>query len=96
VINALENIRTSIDLLSVAQSPNADSAKLLDRARHENEDAILVLAGGGLHSEAVLLLQSSASWIEKALAATDKHLRDQHAQSAAADQVSARENMVGM
>jgi hypothetical protein len=57
VINALENIRQSIEMLQAKVDntilPHEDFAQLLDRAVDEIDDAISVLAGGGLHPEAV-------------------------------------------
>ncbi len=70
VINALENIRQSVDLLdeSVHRLP-ADPARaeaLLGRAVAETGDSIRVLAGAGLHPEAVAHLQKAKKLTEKA------------------------------
>ena len=56
VINALENIRESDDLLGRAVATNvalARSDTLLERALAETDDAIMVLRGGGLNPPAV-------------------------------------------
>lgn len=71
VINALENIRQSIDLLdeSVQESPaeRARADALLGRAIRETDDSIRVLAGAGLHPEAVAHLQKAKRLTDRAL-----------------------------
>ena len=60
VINALENIRESIELLEKSRKRGAsrDRSRLLKRrATFETEDAIQVLAGAGLHPSAVAHLE---------------------------------------
>jgi len=56
-INALENVRQSIEMLQAKVDntilPHEDFDQLLDRAVDEIEDAISVLAGGGLYPGAV-------------------------------------------
>jgi mono/diheme cytochrome c family protein len=70
VINALENIRQSIELLEKFAAKNFQTVKegeeLLDLAIAESEDSIGVLKGGGLHPEAVQLLKESKKLIKKA------------------------------
>jgi mono/diheme cytochrome c family protein len=70
VINALENIRTSLVLLEEARSMGNMGMELwrvrLDQARHETEDAMAVLSGGGLHSQAVASLQRAQELIDQA------------------------------
>jgi hypothetical protein len=70
VINALENIRASIELLEVsAQKPflkRKQATTLLGRAVHETQDSIMVLAGGGLHPDAVAHLQDAEGLVKKA------------------------------
>jgi hypothetical protein len=60
VINALENIRQSIELLQARVDnvivPAEDFSALLSRAQDEINDAIMVLEGGGLHPDAVARL----------------------------------------
>ncbi|MDX1488186.1 MAG: hypothetical protein R3268_08305, partial [Acidiferrobacterales bacterium] len=58
VINALENIRESIALLERSSTSKGKEAKrLLKRATSETADSIHVLAGGGLHPQAVAHLK---------------------------------------
>ncbi len=70
VLNALENIRQSLELLeSTAKNGFAERAEdreLLDRAVSETQDSIKVLDGGGLHPEAVAHLQRAKELTEKA------------------------------
>jgi hypothetical protein len=60
VINALENIRQSLELLQARVDrvivPTEDFTALLDRAQDEIDDAIMVLRGGGLHPDAAARL----------------------------------------
>jgi len=70
VLNALENIRQSLELLE--SSAEKDFAKrkeareLLKRAVSETQDSIKVLDGGGLHPAAVDHLQKAKELAEKA------------------------------
>jgi hypothetical protein len=70
VINALENIRMSVDLLSRSASfgsfDRARARPLLRRAAEETGDAVFVLGGGGLHPDAVADLTESRRLIERA------------------------------
>jgi len=70
-INALENIRQSIDLLESYVTRdflgNEIFDQLPDRAIHETEDSIMVLSGGGLHPVAVAHLKESRRLIKKAI-----------------------------
>jgi mono/diheme cytochrome c family protein len=70
VINALENSRQAEQLLDESTRdppPRGETAKdLLRQARHETEDAIQVLAGGGLHPRAVQQFQEALKQIDKA------------------------------
>ncbi len=70
VINALESIQQSIELLeSSAQKGFAErkeSKQLLLRAVSETKDSLGVLEGGGLHPEAVAHLQDSKELANKA------------------------------
>ena len=63
VINALENLRQSIEMLEAKAEnvilPHEDFDELLDRAANEINDAASVLTGGGLHPEAVAHLQEA-------------------------------------
>lgn len=68
VINTLENIRQSIDLLRASLHeialPQEDPHKLLQRTIQETDDAIQVLSGGGLHPRAVVFLKEARKFTE--------------------------------
>ncbi len=67
VINALENIRGAVALLEQGRRLKRRLAReRLELALAETEDAILVLAGGGLHPEAVRHLTEAKHLTEKA------------------------------
>jgi mono/diheme cytochrome c family protein len=70
VINALENIRQGIELATQSEalgfSDRAKARQLLARAARETDDGINVLAGGGLHPEAVAQLQQARRLIDRA------------------------------
>ena len=57
VINALENIRQSVEMLQARADnkvlPHEEFDRLFDRAIDEIDDAVMVLEGGGLHPDAV-------------------------------------------
>ncbi len=66
VINALENIRGTIELLEQSRQVDRNRARvLLGRAGEEAMDAIFVLKGGGLHPEAVSGLEVARALIER-------------------------------
>jgi cytochrome c peroxidase len=70
VVNALENIRQSIDILDKFALKNfrtvKDGNELLRRALAETRDSAMVLKGGDLHPEAVGFLQKAKKLTEKA------------------------------
>jgi len=70
VINSLENIRASIELLEASAQKSSfereQARQLLERAVHETQDSIRVLAGGGLHPDAVARLQEAEAAAKKA------------------------------
>jgi len=68
VINTLENIRQSIELLEASRAAAASEEKRrnLDRVIRETQDSIRVLEGGGLHPDAVAHLQEARRQTEKA------------------------------
>ena len=70
VINTLENIRLSNESLEQSAAlgffKTAEAMAMLDRATHETDDAIAVLAGGGLHPDAVGELRGAKRLIERA------------------------------
>ncbi len=71
VINALENIRQSTGFLNSFVkrkfSGNEEFDKLPERAGDETNDAIRVLAGGGLHPAAVAHLKKAVLSVNKAI-----------------------------
>jgi hypothetical protein len=70
VLNALENIRQSIELLEAGAAKGfadrKEARELLERAVSETWDSISVLVGAGLHPEAVAHLQSARKLADKA------------------------------
>ena len=97
-INALENIRVSNELLGEARMAGASPLQALDgllaRARSDTDDAILVLAGGGLHPAAVTHLDAAAALIERAGRETDAGARDRYLAEAITAQDNARNDIV--
>jgi hypothetical protein len=94
VLNVLENIRQSLELLEASLAPPAppEKQRLLGRAVLETDDAIRVLEGGGLHPEAVLHLHE-AKRLTKAAA---WHLFSaRKIQEAAREQRKARDLLIG-
>jgi hypothetical protein len=91
VINALENVRQTIDLLERSAQERSDRASLLlGRAIEETGDAITVLRGGGLHPAAVAHLEASHGFIQQARARYRANLVDQAIQA----QERARDELV--
>ncbi len=70
VINALENVRQSIELLSrsaqLGFAERAEARRLLRLAVHETNDGVTVLAGGGLHPDAVAELTEARGLSKRA------------------------------
>ncbi len=67
VINALENIRVSIERLEqAAESARAPAKQVLRFALAETDDSIAVLSGGGLQPEAVAHLREARRLTERA------------------------------
>ena len=96
VINALENIRQSLELLTQSEalgaSERAPATQLLRRAGKETEDSIMVLTGGGLHPEAVAHLETAKRRIKRA--AHHHSSRDRLIREAIQAQVQARAQMI--
>lgn len=71
VINAIENIRLSIEFLQSYVNReflgNVEFNKLPERVLHETDDSILVLVGGGLHPVAVAHLKEARRLTQKAI-----------------------------
>lgn len=96
VINALENIRSSNDLLDRANAVSANSDDtLLDRALSETEDAHQVLTGGGLHPEAAAHLATALDLIELVKSTPDEQQRTAYIADAVAEQGAARGDLSG-
>jgi len=70
VINALENIRQSLEALAQSEAfgflERAPAKPLLRRATNEIDDSIAVLSGGGLHPAAVAQLNAARRLTERA------------------------------
>ncbi len=78
VINALENIRASLEILRRAESTNRRADfKNLRLALEETDDAIMVLAGGGLHPQAVQHLKEARALTARAAERRSKKLTRQ-------------------
>lgn len=90
VINALENIRSSVELLTRAKNTRYDAKRpetaLYRRAIAETEDAFQVLGSGGIHPGAVILLKNAMALIQQAEGANNQKLRDKYINSAIAEQ----------
>jgi len=96
VINALENIRQSIELLRESEglgfSKHAEAQRLLRRAASETKDSINVLAGGGLHPEAVAELERARLLTERA--ARSAFVQHERIRAAIAAQEKARAELI--
>jgi mono/diheme cytochrome c family protein len=70
VINALENIRSSVDCLTrsaaMGFAERQEALRLLRLAAHDTNDGIRVLSGAGLHPEAVADLVTARGLAERA------------------------------
>ena len=70
VINALENIRASNEQLAQSEalgfSERTQAIELLRRAANETDDSVAVLAGGGLHPDAIAHLNEARRLIARA------------------------------
>lgn len=66
VINALENIRATVELLESEYVLFGSTADDLRLAVEETNDAIAVLTGGGLHPQAVASLREARRLVEQA------------------------------
>jgi hypothetical protein len=93
VINALENIRQSIEVLEASlEVPFEERGRLLARAVRETDDSIRVLKGGGLHPEAVAPLHEARRLADKAVRSVFFGRR--HTQEAIGEQKKARALLV--
>jgi mono/diheme cytochrome c family protein len=92
VLNALENVRASIDLLMQALARPRRAEAALAQALEESDDAIAVLAARNLHRDAVEDLRAARRLAERAAHscfATRRHVR-----AAIRELESARERLV--
>jgi hypothetical protein len=96
VINALENIRQSVELLESSRSKGiahrAEAKELITRSLNETQDSIRVLEGGGLHPEAVAHLREAQTFAKKA--ARSLFFRDRLTKQAIEEQNKARVQLV--
>ena len=96
-INALENIRSSNELLQSATSTGGATGmkleQLLARAASDTEDAVQVLQGGGLHPAAIADLNEAANLIEQAQASSRARERNGYIEDAIAAQLRARDDI---
>lgn len=96
VINSLENIRQSIALLErvagKGRTRRRDSARLLERASAETEDASAVLVEAGLHPDAVADLERASERI--AAASGSRFLRAHRSREAIRELEQARDRML--
>lgn len=94
VINALENIRQSIQFLETSTTrSNMEAKELLARALNETDDSIQVLVAGGLHPQAVAHLRKAQEFTENAIHVGGGALA-MRAQDAIREQQAARADMV--
>ncbi|MGH8769077.1 MAG: hypothetical protein ACREVT_12980 [Burkholderiales bacterium] len=96
VINALENIRQSVELLESSRnkgiSRRAEAKELIKRSLDETQDSIRVLEGGGLHPEALAHLREAQALANKA--ARSIFSRDRLTKQAIEEQNKARAELV--
>jgi hypothetical protein len=97
VLNALENIRQSIEILETSTHRSffeqRECKKLLEQVIQETEDSITVLSGAGLHPEAVAHLRKARRLIENAVTGSFFSRRSL-ARQAISEQKKAREQLV--
>jgi hypothetical protein len=100
VINAIENVRSSNELLDRAVKAAGDSdtkfLMLVERAHSDTDDAVQVLRGGGMHSTAVSHLQAAERLLELAKNASRARLRIRYLNDAKSEQVEARRELTEM
>ncbi len=95
-INALENIRASLDMESRAQQIAAykPAAELIETSIAELEDAIEVLSDGSLHPVAILRLREAIQFDQQALTLTNQQQRNAKIQQAICKKLAARADML--
>ncbi|HEV8646821.1 MAG TPA: hypothetical protein VGR01_14775 [Burkholderiales bacterium] len=96
VINAIENIRQSVELLESSRNKGiarrAEAKELIKRSLNETQDSIRVLEAGGLHPEAVARLREAQALAKKA--ARNLLFRDRLTKQAIEEQNKARAQLV--
>ena len=95
-INALENIRSSIDLENRAMQQSAfkPAAELLELSIADLEDAIHVLSDGSLNPTAIRLLREAILLDREAMTLTNQAARNAKIQEAICRKVAARADML--
>ncbi len=97
VINALENIRSSIDLLerdsNTKTKSDSDHDPLLERALSETDDGLQVLRGGGLHPQAASSLDAALELIQQAKSASKHGSRTSYIKDAIEALVKSRNHL---
>lgn len=96
VINALENIRSAVDLENRAllEPTQAGAAELLKLSVAELDDAISVLSSASLHSSAIRALRSALAKDQLAINTANKTDRDLLINQALTDKQAAEADMV--
>lgn len=96
VINALENIRASLELIERAgEAATVDrELVLLERATAETEDAFQVLAGGGLHPAAVAELETALAQLRTGRSQRKARDRDGYVDAATGALARARADLI--
>ena len=95
VINALENIRSAIEIETRARNAKFlnDSVDLLKLSISELEDALFVLHGGGLHPEAQVKLRRAIELDQQAMGTNSRSTRQALIDEAITLKVGARTDM---
>jgi hypothetical protein len=95
VINALENIRSAIEIETRARNARFlnDSVDLLKLSISELQDAVDVLHGGGLHPEAQQKLRKAIELDQKALTTNSRQERQSLIDQAIALKIGARSDL---
>ena len=95
VINALENIRSAIEIETRARNAKFlnDSVDLLKLSISELEDALNVLHGGGLHPEAQVKLRQAIDLDQQAMGTNSRSARQALIDQAIALKIGARGDM---
>lgn len=98
IINALENIRSSIELLDKAIQAKAEPNKLVDSlfeiALSDTDDAYQVLKGGGLHHVATASLEEAMGLIRQAISAKKPKQRARLAKDSISAQTNSRNELL--